>query len=146
MDDVNNVKLPSRPRREYVIKDPYYFDNYFGNTVLVVTANTNPLIYKQALKLPNAFRQIKAIDKEINSYYSNNTFEIVEIPKDRKLISSKWVFKKKYLPTGLIDKYKARLVARGFTQKYGIDYEETFLLILRYESLRVTVRGEWVEW
>lgn len=57
---------------------------------------------------------------------SNNTWELVDLPRGRKpAISSKWIFKKKLKPDGSIDKYKARLVVRGFTQREGIDYFDT---------------------
>ena len=58
-------------------------------------------------------------------------------PKGIHLISTKWVLKIKRLPNGHIDKYKARLCARGFTQQYGIDYFETFAPVVRLESLRI---------
>ena len=55
------------------------------------------------------------------------------------IIISKWVFNIKYTLFGLIDRYKARLVARDFTQVYGIDYKETFSSTLRLESLRMLI-------
>ena len=62
---------------------------------------------------------------------------MVELPRGRQPITSKWVFKVKYTPSGLLERYKARLVARGFSQQYGIDYEETFAPTLRFDSLRM---------
>ena len=51
-------------------------------------------------------------------------------------MSSKWIYKIKYAADGIIEKYKAIFVARGFSQKEGIDYEETFALVSRYTSIR----------
>jgi len=59
------------------------------------------------------------------------------LPKGAKSIGCKWIFKKKYQSNGSIDKYKARLIAKGFTQKPNIDYFDTFTLVTRISSIRV---------
>ncbi len=56
-------------------------------------------------------------------------------PKDRKPISCKWVFKIKHGVDGELERYKARLVARGFTQTFGVDYNETFAPIVKFVSI-----------
>ncbi|GJU94345.1 ribonuclease H-like domain-containing protein [Tanacetum coccineum] len=61
-------------------------------------------------------------------------WKIIDLPKDRKAIGSKWIFKIKYKSNGEIDGYKAKLVAQGFSQKERIDYEENFLLLLKCQS------------
>jgi Reverse transcriptase (RNA-dependent DNA polymerase) len=61
----------------------------------------------------------------------------VTTPKGANIVSCKWVFKLKRLPDKRIDRYKARLVARGFTQQYGVDYNETFAPVVRMKTLRV---------
>jgi hypothetical protein len=61
----------------------------------------------------------------------------VNTPKGVNIVSNKWVFKVKRLPNGRIDRYKVRLVARGFSQQYGIDYYEIFAPVVRIESLRI---------
>jgi hypothetical protein len=57
-------------------------------------------------------------------------------PKEKSVVTSKWVYKIKHATNGSVDKYKARFVAREFSQKEGEDYEETFALVARYTSIR----------
>ncbi|KAH9322072.1 hypothetical protein KI387_016711, partial [Taxus chinensis] len=56
----------------------------------------------------------------------NNTWQLVDLPLGKKPIRCRWIFKTKYKSDGTIDKYKERLVAKGYAQQEGIDYEETF--------------------
>ncbi len=67
-----------------------------------------------------------AMHEEYNSLVVNNTWSLVPLPKDRKRISCKWVFKSKHGVDGEVECYKAKLVAKGFTQTFGVDYNETF--------------------
>ena len=60
-----------------------------------------------------------AVDEEMNSLSANEVWDLVELPKDRKIVGSKWVFKTKRNAHGEIERYKAQLVAQGFSQKYG---------------------------
>ena len=60
-------------------------------------------------------------------------------PENKSVVSSKWIYKIKHAADGSIEKYKARFVARGFSQKEGIDYEETFSLVARYTYIRTIV-------
>ena len=82
---------------------------------------------------------MKAMEEEIHSIEKNETWELVELSKDKKCIGCKWVYKTKYNSDGTIEKHKARLVAKGFKQKYGIDYEETFAPVARQETIRLVL-------
>jgi hypothetical protein len=64
--------------------------------------------------------------EEYQSIMKNEVWEIVPKLGNKDLVSSKWIFKIKHVADGSIEKYKARFVTRGFSQKEGIDYEETF--------------------
>lgn len=79
----------------------------------------------------------EAINEELNALSSNNTWEEVVPPKEANLVTSKWVFKAKYNTDGSLQKLKARLVARGFSQKYGVDFEDTFAPTVRFDTLRL---------
>ena len=72
-----------------------------------------------------------AMKDEMNSMQSNKVWNLVELPNRAKVIGCKWVFKTKRDSLGNIERYKARLVYKGFTQKEGIDYTKTFLQYLR---------------
>ena len=66
----------------------------------------------------------------------NGVWDIVPKPKDKSVVSSKWIYKVKHATDGSIEKYKARFVARGSSHNEGIDYEETFAPVARYTTIR----------
>ena len=75
----------------------------------------------------------------MESLHTNKVWDLVELPKDRKTVGSKWVFKTKRSADGTVERHKARLVAQGYTQQYGQDYDETFSPVVRFESLRTVI-------
>ena len=76
------------------------------------------------------------MEEEIKALNDNQTMDLVPRPNEVKLISCKWVYKVKTCPDGSVE-YKARLVARGFSQQYGLDYEETFSPVTKITTVRV---------
>ena len=80
-----------------------------------------------------------AMMEEYQSIVKNDVWDIVLRPEGKYLITSKWIYKIKHTADGSIEKYKARFVARGFSQKEVVNYEETFALVARYTSIRVVI-------
>jgi hypothetical protein len=77
--------------------------------------------------------------EEHQSIMRNEVWEIVPRPKEKSVVTSKWVYKIKHAVDRSVDKYKARFVARGFSQKEGEDYDETFAPVARYTSIRTII-------
>jgi hypothetical protein len=97
-----------------------------------------PATYREAVNDPKYGQLWKqAIIEELNSLMDNGTWEQVVPPKDANIISCKWVFDIKKLTSGAIERFKARLVARGFSQVMGVDYNDTFAPTVRMETLRL---------
>ena len=69
--------------------------------------------------------------------YKNDVWTLVDLPEGVKLIGCKWIFKKKRGPDGNVKTFKARLVSKGYTQKEGINYEDTFSLVAMLKSIRI---------
>ncbi|GKC14004.1 retrovirus-related pol polyprotein from transposon TNT 1-94 [Tanacetum coccineum] len=83
-------------------------------------------------------KEIAAMGEEIESLHKNKTWELVKLPKKRKVVGCKWVFKTKSgLPGSDITRFKARLVSKGYSQKEGIDYNEIFSPMVHHTSIRV---------
>ena len=95
-----------------------------------------PATRRAALRSPYAAEWTAAMDSEIASIRSHGTFVMTPRPPGVNVVSCKWVFAVK-CKDGLVTRFKARLVARGFSQQQGIDYSETFAPVLKYKTLRL---------
>ena len=93
--------------------------------------------YKEALEDIDAQEWLKAMDREMESMYSNLVWSLVEAPKGEKPIGGKWIYKRKRRLDGKVETFKARLVAKGYTQKERINDEETILPVAMLKSIRI---------
>jgi hypothetical protein len=82
---------------------------------------------------------IIAMQEELNQFTRNDVWDLVPKPKGFNIIGTKWVFKNKLNEQGEVFKNKARLVAQGYSQQEGIDYNETFAPVARLESIRLLI-------
>lgn len=125
------------------------FENYGFGGIAIVCDNDfafkcdeelhheDPMSVRELSKRNDSKHWISAMNEEMKSLEENNTWELVYLPKGKRAIDSKWIFKTKRDNDGKIVRYKARLVAKGFTQRYGIDYHETYAPVVRYTSIRL---------
>lgn len=97
-----------------------------------------PSTYRAAITGSESAQWIAAMEEEMESLSKNSTWELVRLPLGRKIITCRWVFKRKEGITAAEGvKYKARVVARGFSQREGVDYNEIFSPVVRHTSIRV---------
>ncbi|KAA0050105.1 gag/pol protein [Cucumis melo var. makuwa] len=97
----------------------------------------DPLSYKQAMNDVDKDQWVKAMDLEMESMYFNSVWELVDLPEGVKPIGCKWIYKKKRDSAGKVQTFKVRLVAKGYTQREGVDYEETFSPVAMLKSIRI---------
>lgn len=110
-----------------------------NRSCMAMTAVYDPLTVEDALCGPSSDQRKKAMAEEHRSLMENKTWNVVNLPPNRKAINCKWVFKTKRDSDGMVQKYKARLVIKGCARKKGIDYEETFAPVVRYGSIRYLI-------
>jgi hypothetical protein len=79
------------------------------------------------------------MNEEYRSLMANDTWDLVPLPKGRKLVRCKWVYRTKYASDGSVERHKAQLVAKGFSQVEGIDYNETFSHVAKMNSIRLVL-------
>ncbi|UYV65699.1 hypothetical protein LAZ67_3005177 [Cordylochernes scorpioides] len=122
---------PGRPRKEYPTI------NLSTQELLEAKYLPDPKDAEEALSGRDSYFWKKAMEEKFDSLIENKTWELVDPPKNRNIIGTKWVFKTKCNSDGSVERHKARLVAKGYSQQYGIDYEETFAPIVRQSTIRM---------
>ena len=102
------------------------------------------LMSKCIMKEPSYFEEavedpawVDAMVEEYDLIVRNSAWEVFPRPEGKSVVGSRWIYKVKQAANGSVEKYKARFVARGFSQIEGIDYEETFSPVERYSSIRM---------
>jgi hypothetical protein len=96
-----------------------------------------PTTRKQAMKSPQKDLWVQAERKEIESIQKKKVLQPAKLPRGKKLLRTKWVYRVKYGAGGELKSYKARLVACGYAQIFGVDFDETYSPVIRLTSLRL---------
>ena len=110
-----------------------------GDALVVISDEhkNDQLTLSDAIKDVDSIAWQQTMDLDIDSMYSNQVWELVDLPEGVKPIRCKWIYKRKRGADERVETYKARLVDKGYTQKEGIDYEETFSLVAMLKSIRI---------
>ena len=136
-DDVSENEADSVLQRPVRQRKP---PNRYGEwTTIADTESKEPTTVAEALARQDKEKWLHAMNDEVDSLHANDVWDLVELPQDRRATGSKWIFKLKANAEGVVERYKARLVAQGFSQKFGEDYDETFCPVVRHESIRTLI-------
>ncbi|GJT06841.1 putative RNA-directed DNA polymerase [Tanacetum coccineum] len=120
-------------------RDHHPSTRYSANEYVLLTDGGEPECYAEAMEDEHKKEWFDAMQDEMKSLYENNTFELTKLPKGKRALKNKWVYKLKteeYTPR---PRYKARLVVKGFSQKKGIDFDEIFSPVVKMGSIRVVL-------
>ena len=131
-----------RPRRQIKRPARYTDDENLTAYALSIAQEVNddvePASYTEAVSCADSSKWLVAMNEEIESLHKNNTWSLTKLPKGKRPLRCKWIYKKKDGIPGVEDpRCKARLVVKGFYQKEGIDFNEIFSPVVRHTSIRV---------
>ena len=105
----------------------------------LLSEDGEPSTFERALNSPDASLWMTAMQEEMEALHRNKTWELVPLPQGRKAIGNKWVYKIKRDGNDQVERYRARLVAKGYAQKEGIDFNEIFSPVVRLTTIRVVL-------
>ena len=111
---------------------------WYGNPILEVMLldHDEPTNYEEAMMSPDSW--LEAMKSEMRSMYENKVWTLIDLPNDRRAIEIKWkTFKRKTNADSSVTIYKARIVAKGFRQVQGVDYDEISSLVAMLKSVRI---------
>ena len=123
-----STRMTSAPR--------HLVQHYLGHGLSAVTM-LDPTTVKEARNSPDNQSWEMTMIEEMQGLHQNGTWRLEELPRGRQAIKCKWVFRKKVLSDGSLERYKAWLVAKGCSQREGIDYDETFAPVMKFTTFRM---------
>ena len=129
----------SEPQIRRTTRESRPSSKYPSSEDVLITDEGEPENFQEVQTHADKVSWMKAMQEEMHSLLKNDTYELVELPKGRKALRNKWVFKLKKDSDGKLLKYKARLVVKGFGQKKGIDFDEIFSPVVKMSSIRVVL-------
>lgn len=133
----SSAEAPRRSTRANFGKTPRYLDDYVLFSATQPGGLYEPKSFDEAMRCSDKAKWMEAMEEELKSIEENGTWELTRLPNGRKAVGSKWVFKLKLDESGNISKYKARLVAQGFSQKFGVDFDEVFAPVAKSSTFRL---------
>ena len=145
LPQINDPTQPDHAKPADKQTTPYPISNYMTFSKVIdqyrtfLTALHHEYIPKTSAEALNILRWKLAMEEELNALEANHTWDVVQLPPTKKPIRCRWVFTVKYLSDGQIERYKARLVAQGYSQTYGIDYGETFAPVAKMNTIRILI-------
>ena len=110
--------------------------NFTDDKAHRISCGKDPTTFKEAMNSTEAEEWLAAMENELNAIERNNTWIVTDLPQGRKPIGCRWVFKTKRNEHGNVIEQKARLVAQGFSQKFGTDFDEVFAPVARGTTFR----------
>lgn len=123
---------PRRSKRARVEKS-------FGPDFYTYMVEREPQTFQEAITSSEGPQWKEAIKCEMDSILQNHTWELVDLPAGCKPLGYRWIFKRKMKADGTVDKYKARLVVKGYNQREGLDYFDTYSPVTRLTSIRLVL-------
>ena len=108
-----------------------------GDPIELDENNEDPITYMDAMQRSDSDSWLGAMKSEMESMEINNVWTLVDPPEGVKPIGCKWIFKRKRDTDEKVETYKAHLVAKGYRQRYGIDYDEIFSPVVMLKSIRI---------
>ncbi|QRW11617.1 Reverse transcriptase [Ceratobasidium sp. AG-Ba] len=126
--------FPTPPESTMAAAEDPYTD--WALATRISAPGDNPTV-AEALSGPDAAKWQAAMEEEVNTLEKMGTYQLVELPAGRKAMGNKWVLTIKRNELGEPIRYKARLVAQGFSQQPGIDFGQTFAPVVRLDSIRI---------
>ena len=142
-DDVHEqspaAEAPSDiPLRRFT-RDRHPSTRYSVDDYVLLTDGGEPKSYEKAMEDENKMKWVDAMQDEMKSLHENHSFELVKLPKGKRALKNRWVYRVKQEEHTSQPRYKARLVVKGFSQKKGIDFDEIFSPVVKMSSICVVL-------
>jgi hypothetical protein len=129
---------PSLRISSWVRNLPTRYDDYVSSVALVYI-DGEPSCFQEAIKVFESAQLKKAMKEEMDALERNKIWDLVELPKNKKVFDYKWVYKMKKGVDDKVERYKERVVAKGYSQKEGIDFHEIFSPVVKLFLVRVVL-------